>query len=91
MKKYYCNKCGKELDIFDIQSGIRMHDVLGYGSKYDSEAINLDLCCECTDELIDYIKKIGKTDPIQPAAELQATDFDDKDSCVAFTGKLRQI
>lgn len=91
MKKYYCNKCGKKMDVFDMQSGIRMHDILGYGSKYDEEAINLDLCCKCTDELIDYIKKIGKIDPIQDATELTPVDIIDDDKAVAFTGKLRQI
>ena len=91
MKKYYCNKCGKELDVFDMQSGIRMHDILGYGSKYDEEAINLDLCCECTDELIDYIKNNGKINPIQAASELTPMDAVDTDNSVSFTGKLRQI
>lgn len=48
-----CNKCGKTLDIFDINNAINIKTTLGYGSKYDSDKINLILCCGCLDEIID--------------------------------------
>lgn len=75
--KEYCNKCGKKMDVYDLQTGIRMHDVLGYGSRYDGQTINLDLCSECTDELIDYIKSAGKYDPIIEDEDFDFVDADE--------------
>ena len=52
-KKYYCNKCGKQMDSWDIQHHFSITKRLGYGSKYDGEVLNLDICCDCMDEIID--------------------------------------
>ena len=52
-KEIYCNKCGKKLDMWDIQEDFSMQRNLGYGSKYDGDNLDLDLCCDCMDELID--------------------------------------
>lgn len=49
----YCNKCGKQLDIYDKQEDFSLETRVGYGSKYDGRVLNLDLCCSCMDELID--------------------------------------
>ena len=51
--KSYCNKCGKELDMWDVQQGFSIHRHLGYGSKYDGDDLYIDLCCDCMDLLID--------------------------------------
>lgn len=48
-----CNKCGKEMDIWDRQEKFSIHDICGYGTKYDSSEIQLNLCCDCMEELID--------------------------------------
>lgn len=48
-----CNKCGKEFDIWDEQEDFSIHRHCGYGTKYDGSIINLDLCCECFEELVD--------------------------------------
>ncbi len=52
-KELYCNKCGKKMDIFDIQEHLSLQGRFGYGSKYDGDDYDLDLCCECMDKLID--------------------------------------
>ena len=49
----YCNKCGKRLDPLDVQEEFSFHKRLGYGSKYDMRELNLDLCCDCMDKIID--------------------------------------
>jgi len=55
--KKYCNKCGKEFDVYDSQEDFSIYSLLiGYGSKYDGSSLELDLCCECMDELIDSCK-----------------------------------
>ena len=55
-KEFYCNKCGKKMDEFDVQEDFSFNQTLGYGSKYDGECLELDLCCKCMDELIDSCK-----------------------------------
>lgn len=49
----YCNLCGKELDIFDIQEdfSIKKHNI-GYGSVHDGDAVDIRLCCGCFDRLV---------------------------------------
>lgn len=51
--KVYCNMCGKELDFWDRQEGFSIHTHCGYGTKYDGEYIELDLCCECMENLVE--------------------------------------
>lgn len=47
-----CNKCGKELDTFDIQENFSIVRSLGYGTQYDGEDLNIRLCCKCMETLI---------------------------------------
>ncbi len=56
MKRTYCNKCGKKLDIWDLQMNFFVQRNLGYGSKYDGESVEFDLCCSCVDWLIEKCK-----------------------------------
>lgn len=51
--KMRCNKCGKEMDIWDRQENFYIHGICGYGTKYDGSEIQLNLCCDCMEELID--------------------------------------
>ena len=44
-KKVYCNKCGKEMDFWDRQEEISIHTKL-----------ELDLCCDCMEELVNSCK-----------------------------------
>lgn len=53
MEKIYCNKCGKRLDMWDIQNDFSINLELGYGSKYDGERVTINLCTDCIDNLID--------------------------------------
>lgn len=48
-----CNKCGKQLDEWDAQEAFSFYSKLGYGTKYDGCELELDLCCNCMDELIE--------------------------------------
>lgn len=47
-----CNLCGKELDEFDIQQQAEIHIHLQYGSAYDGDYLNLQMCNKCMDMLI---------------------------------------
>ena len=50
--KIVCNMCGKEFDIWDKQEDFSIHKKCGYGTKYDGETLNLDICCDCMEQII---------------------------------------
>lgn len=52
MTKRVCNMCGKDFDMMDNQEDFGFHYHVGYGSEFDGEVINLDLCCGCFDKLM---------------------------------------
>lgn len=60
-----CNVCGKEFDGMDSYSQFGIKTTPHYGSKYDSDNIHLDLCCDCFDNLMDYIIPKCKLSPIK--------------------------
>lgn len=48
-----CNKCGKELDLWDMKEDFAIKRDLGYGTKYDGDKLDIHLCCDCMEKLID--------------------------------------
>jgi len=48
-----CNKCGKVMDFFDLQANFTIHTNVGYGSMYDGTEIEMHLCCDCFDKLVE--------------------------------------
>ena len=53
MQKKYCNVCGKEFNEWDAQENFSIKKRIGYGSKYDMQDLELDICIDCMDKLID--------------------------------------
>jgi hypothetical protein len=51
-KETICNQCGRVFDIWDTQANFSIRGQLGYGTKYDGERLELDLCCDCMERLI---------------------------------------
>jgi hypothetical protein len=51
-KKKCCNLCGKDLNLFDKQENFSIHKEIGYGSEHDGDTLDLQICCECMDEII---------------------------------------
>lgn len=62
MKK--CNMCGKEFDIWDEQENLCFEHKIGYGSVHDGEQVNLNLCCDCFDKVIDMVTQMCQTNPL---------------------------
>lgn len=60
-----CNVCGKEFSDYDEQERIGLHSKIGYGSKHDGDTIDLDICYDCFDILIDKLAKQCKINPIR--------------------------
>lgn len=48
-----CSFCGYPLSIIDLNQNFTMHRRLGYGTKYDGDALELRLCCTCMEAIID--------------------------------------
>ena len=51
-----CNLCGKRFDIYDANEDYIFERLMGYGTKYDGTLLNLHLCCNCMEQLIDKCK-----------------------------------
>ena len=56
MTDKYCNKCGRKLDDWDMMADFSISRVMPYGSKYDGDFVDVHLCCDCMDELVDDCK-----------------------------------
>lgn len=50
------------MDIWDKQEEFSIHTRCGYGTKFDGSDIELDLCCDCMEELVDSCKISPVTD-----------------------------
>jgi len=62
-KETACSLCGKTLDIFDRENGLKASGMLGYGSIHDGSYFTVVLCCGCTDKLIGRCKVNPLSDP----------------------------
>lgn len=55
-RKITCNCCGKEMDTVDLCGATSITKMLGYGSKYDGAYVEIDICPDCFDKIIDNMK-----------------------------------
>jgi hypothetical protein len=51
-----CNICGQVIDHTNQFEGFRLNSKVGYGSVYDGEILELHVCSDCMDRLIDTCK-----------------------------------
>lgn len=59
-----CSVCGKTFDFWDNQEDFCFERYIGYGSKYDMEHIQLNLCCDCFDKVLDWLLPQCSIDPM---------------------------
>ena len=59
-----CHMCGKTFDLWDHQEDFCFDHHIGYGSAHDFERIQLNLCCQCFDKVIDWILPQCKHNPM---------------------------
>ena len=64
-KPLICSMCGKELNIFDIQENFVFSHHFGYGSKFDYKKIDIRLCCECMDKVLDKVLPMFNNNPME--------------------------
>lgn len=63
-KMIICNVCSKEFNQIDKMCGINFKTQIGYGSKYDGECLDMDICCSCFDKGMEKLLKCCKVSPI---------------------------
>ena len=56
MKKH-CDVCGNKFDIWEQVNSFGIHNKPGYGSRYDTYKIDICLCTDCYDRMIDAFLK----------------------------------
>lgn len=59
-----CNCCGKAINNQRHPYGLGVHKKIGYGSKFDGQEIEIDLCCNCLDKLLNLMIKKFKYNPL---------------------------
>ena len=60
-----CNMCGKPFDVLDRNQNFCFHRPIRYGSRFDMDELDLDLCCDCFDKImVKYIIPNCKYSPI---------------------------
>lgn len=64
-----CDICGRTYEFLDVQASKSNTIYLGFGSKYDLNIFNYDVCCECFDKMIDLVL------PLFPKSPLDECDF----------------
>lgn len=47
-----CNICGQEFDFWDGNENFAIHTRLGYGTKFDGDILDLHICCDCMENII---------------------------------------
>lgn len=65
-----CTMCGKRFNEWDEQLDFSIYRNIGYGSVYDGDSVDIDLCCDCFDKLIGIIAPMSKKNPIVQDEEI---------------------
>lgn len=62
--KRKCTMCNKEFDQWDASENHYIYYRFGYGSMHDDEILEVDLCCDCYDGVVDFIASKSKNNPL---------------------------
>lgn len=47
-----CTRCNKKFNIYDTHNGLKIKKRFGYGSKFDGDEFDINICVDCLDELV---------------------------------------
>lgn len=59
-----CNMCGNRFDFWNEQEDFSFQRYIGYGSRYDFSHIDICLCCDCFDKVMDWLLPQCRKDPL---------------------------
>ena len=67
----FCNCCGKPI-VAPFQSSISIKHRFGYGSKYDGDYLDADICEQCLESLLDGVRDSWQFDPVRSMDEFMS-------------------
>ena len=73
-----CTMCGKQFTTWDSQQGFGFDYTCGHGTRFEDQHIKIDLCCECFDEVMDFLIPLCKEDPILETERKYRGQIDDE-------------
>lgn len=59
-----CNMCGKQFNYWDYNDDYSIYLPLGFGSQHDTDTLDVSLCCDCCDKVVDYFVANCKISPL---------------------------
>lgn len=71
MTKILCNVCGEDPRLKKVHIEIDIHQPIGYGSRYDGDKIDLDVCANCVDTVLEAISNVCKIPPIHIVEKME--------------------
>ena len=74
-----CAMCGKEFDFWDYNESVHLRHAFGFGSKHDTNKIDVWLCAQCADKLMDMALPLFKEDPLEHYEDLPPATYTDEE------------
>lgn len=59
-----CSMCGNAFNFWDQNQDFRVDRCIGFGSRYDLCRLQLNLCIECFDKVLDWLLPQCKLNPL---------------------------
>ena len=75
-----CAMCGKEFDFWDYNESAHLRHAFGFGSKYDTNKIDVWLCADCADNLMDIALPLFKEDPLEHYEDLPRATYTEEEA-----------
>lgn len=84
-----CSMCGKMFDLWDDQEVFCFVRHIGYGFKYDTKGLYLNLCCDCFDKIADWFLPLCANDPLVDEQDLWRPCPSERDVSEQFMRRMQ--
>lgn len=84
-----CSMCGKMFDLWDDQEDFCFVRHIGYGFKYDTKGLYLNLCCDCFDKIADWFLPLCANDPLVDEQDLWRPCPSERDVSEQFMRRMQ--
>ena len=84
-----CSMCGKMFDLWDDQEDFCFVRHIGYGFKYDTKGLYLNLCCGCFDKIADWFLPLCANDPLVDEQDLWRPCPSERDVSEQFMRRMQ--
>lgn len=84
-----CSMCGKMFDLWDDQEDFCFVRHIGYGFKYDTKGLYLNLCCDCFDKIANWFLPLCANDPLVDEQDLWRPCPSERDVSEQFMRRMQ--